>query len=71
MARIYEQVLEELTEAREEFTLIEAMSEDEACYTYNTDSKAELVKVLNEEIEALEKEVEYLTPVVYESEYNY
>lgn len=69
MARIYEQVKEELTDTREELAAVEAMSEAEACYRYNVNSKAEIAQILNEEIESLEKEVDYLTPEVYEYEY--
>lgn len=69
MARFYETALAELNEAQAELTNIEAMSEEKACYLYNTDSKTEIVKVLKEEIEALEKEVEDLAPEVYEYEY--
>ncbi|WP_106827702.1 hypothetical protein [Parabacteroides pacaensis] len=71
MARFYDTVLAELNEAKEELSSLALMSEKEICYLYNTDSKAEIAKVLKEEIEALEKEVEYLTPTVYEPEYNY
>ena len=71
MTRLYETALIELQEAREELQLIASMTEDEACYIYNVDSKSEIVKALNEEIAALEKEVEYLTPAVYEYEFEY
>lgn len=60
MARTYETSLEELQDTREEFALLEAMTEAEACYRYNTDSKAEILRILLEEIESLEREVEYL-----------
>lgn len=71
MARFYETVLAELNEAREEFRSLTSMSDEKACYIYNVDSKTEIENMLREEIEALEKEVEYLTPIVYEPEYNY
>ena len=38
---------------------------------YNVDSKSEIVKIISEDIEALEREVEYLTPEIYEPEYDY
>lgn len=70
MARLYETALTELNEAQAELAEIEAMSEAEACYRYNVESKAEIVKILSEEIESLQTEVDYLTPEVYEPEYN-
>lgn len=71
MARIYEQVKEELTDTREELEQVLSMSETEACYRYNVNSKAEIVQMLNEEIESLEREVVDLAPEVYEPEYEY
>lgn len=71
MARFYNTVLIELNEAREELSSLTSMSDEKACYLYNVDSKTEIENMLREEIEALEKEVEYLTPTVYEPEYNY
>lgn len=71
MARFYETALAELNEAREELQSIASMTDAQACYLYNVDSKTEIIEVLKEEIEALEKEVEHLTPTVYEPEYNY
>jgi len=47
------------------------IGEEEACYIYNVDSKSEIVKIISEDIEALEREVEYLTPKIYEPEYDY
>lgn len=70
MARLYETALAEFNEAQAELAEIEAMSEAEACYLYNVESKAEIVKILSEEIESLQTEVDYLTPEVYEPEYN-
>ena len=71
MARFYETALAELNEAREELQSIASMTDAQVCYLYNVDSKTEIENMLREEIEALEKEVEYLTPTVYEPEYNY
>lgn len=71
MAQFYDIALTELNEAREELSSLTSMSDEKACYMYNVDSKAEIETMLREEIEALEKEVEYLTPTVYEPEYNY
>lgn len=71
MARFYETALAELDKMREEFSSLTSMSDEKACYLYNVDSKTEIENMLREEIEALEKEVEYLTPIVYEPEYNY
>lgn len=70
MARLYYTALAELKEAQAELAEIEAMSDEQACYLYNVDSKAEIVKILSEEIESLQTEVDYLTPEVYEPEYN-
>lgn len=69
MVRLYETAVIELEDAKAELAEIEAMSEAEACCSYNVDSKSEIETMLREEIEALEEEVEYLTPTVYEYEY--
>ena len=71
MARSYETALAELDNARVELEALSKISEEEACYMYNVDSKAEIVKILSEDIEALEREVEYLTPEIYEPEFDY
>lgn len=71
MARNYETALAELEATEVELAEIEAMTEEETCYIYNVDSKAEIVKIVNEDIESLEREVDYLTPEVYEPEYDY
>lgn len=70
MARLYETALAERNEAQAELAEIEAMSDEQACYIYNVESKAEIVKILSEEIESLQTEVDYLIPEVYEPEYN-
>lgn len=69
MARHYETAFAELENTRQELALIEAMTDEQACYIYNVDHKSEIVKSISEDIEALEREVEYLTPKIYE--YNY
>lgn len=69
MARLYETALAELESSKAELKEVQAMTNEKACYIYNVDSKAEIETILREEIEALEKEVEYLTPTVYEYEY--
>lgn len=71
MARNYETASIELENARQKLAAIETMTDEKACYIYNVDSKSEIVKILSEEIESLEREVEYLTPEIYEPEYNY
>lgn len=71
MARIYETALAELNSSKAELAEIEAMTDEKACYIYNVDSKSEIVKILSEDIEALKREVEYLTPEIYEPEYDY
>lgn len=71
MARNYETALAELNSSNAELAEIEAMTDEKACYIYNVDSKSEIVKIISEDIEALEREVEYLTPEVYEPEYDY
>ena len=71
MARSYETALAELENARVELEALNMIVEEEACYIYNVDSKSEIVKIISEDIEALEREVEYLTPKIYEPEYDY
>lgn len=71
MARNYETALAELNSSKAELAEIEAMTDEKACYIYNVDSKSEIVKIISEDIEALEREVEYLTPEIYEPEYDY
>ena len=71
MARTYETALAELENAKVELEALGTISNEEACSIYNVDSKSEIVKILSEEIESLEREVEYLTPEIYEPEYNY
>lgn len=71
MTRLYETTIAELEDTRAELACIEAMTDEEACYMYNVDSKAEIIQIMNEEIEALEKEANYLAPVIYEPEFDY
>lgn len=71
MARSYEIALAELENARVELEALNTISEEEACYIYNVDCKSEIVKILAGDIEILEREVEYLTPEIYEPEYDY
>lgn len=71
MARFYETALAEYESSKIELAEIEAMTDEQACYIYNVDSKSEIVKIISEGIEALEREVEYLTPEIYEPEYDY
>ena len=63
MARSYETALAELENKRGELEALSTISEEEVCYVYNVDSKSEIVKILSDEIETLEREVEYLTPL--------
>lgn len=70
MTRLYETALAEFNEAQAELAEIEAMSDEQACYIYNVESKAEIEKILSEEIGSLQTEVDDLTPEVYEPEYN-
>lgn len=63
MARSYETALAELENKRGELEVLSTISEEEVCYVYNVDSKSEIVKILSDEIETLEREVEYLTPL--------
>lgn len=69
MTRSYEIALAELENARTELEALSTISEEEACYIYNVDSKPEIVKIISEDIEAFEREVEYLTPEIYEYDY--
>lgn len=71
MARNYETAAAELANARQELAEIEVMIDKKACYVYNVDNKSEIVKMISEDITSLKKEVEYLTPEVYEHEYDY
>lgn len=63
MARSYEMTLAELNNAKQELAAIEAMTDEQVCYTYNVDSKADKMIEVSEDIEYLEKEVEYLAPM--------
>ena len=63
MARSYETAVAELENKRGELEALSTISEEEVCYVYNVDSKSEIVKILSDEIETLEREVEYLTPL--------
>lgn len=71
MTRSYETALAELNNAIQELAAIKAMTDEKACYIYNVDNKSEIAKILSDDIEALEREVDYLTPEIYEPEYNY
>lgn len=71
MARNFETALVELESSRNELRNIKAMTDEKVCYIYNVDSKSEIEKMISEDIASLEKEVEYLTPEVYEHEFNY
>ena len=63
MARSYETALAELENKRGELEALSTISEEEVCYVYNVDSKSEILKILSDQIETLEIEVEYLTPL--------
>lgn len=63
MARSYETALAELENKKGELEALSTIGEEEVCYIYNVDSKSEIVKILSNEIEVLEREVEYLTPL--------
>lgn len=63
MARNYETALAGLNNAKQELAVIEAMTDEQVCYIYNVDSKADLLIEVSEDIEYLEKEVEYLAPM--------
>lgn len=71
MARFYETAKTELDNARVELEALNTISNEEACYIYNVDSKSEIENLLKEEIESLLNEVAYLTPEIYEPEFNY
>ncbi len=68
MARSYETALAELENARVELEALNMIGEEEACYIYNVDSKSEIVKNLSEDIEALEREIEYLVSMDYNAD---
>lgn len=63
MTRSYEIALAELNSLKQELAAIEAMTDEKVCYIYNVDSKSDKVIEVSEEIEYLEKEVEYLVPM--------
>lgn len=71
MTRLYETALADLECSKAELKEIEAMTDEQACYIYNVDSKSDIVKILSEDIESLEREVEDITPEIYEPEYTY
>lgn len=68
MARNCETALAELNSSKVELAEIEAMTDEKACYIYNVDSKSEIVKNLSEDIEALEREIEYLVSMDYNAD---
>lgn len=71
MTHLYETAVIELEDAKIELVEIEAMTDEQACYIYKVDSKAEIIRIMNEEIESLEREASYLAPMIYEPEYAY
>lgn len=63
------QISRELEEMRAELSEVMLMSEEQACYIHNVDSKQEIIDILNEEIAALESELEEASlPTSYELE---
>lgn len=62
MARTYETALAELNNVKVELEALSTISEAEACYIYNVDSKAEIIEAMNEDIAYYEAEVERLMP---------
>lgn len=62
MAQNYETALAELSNLKSELATIGSMTENEACYTYNVDSKAEIIEAMNEDIAYYEAEAERLMP---------
>jgi len=68
MARNYETALAELDGLKAELAEIEAMTDEEACYKYNVDSKSDIVDEKTEEIAYLKKEVDYLTPMDFNAD---
>lgn len=63
MTRNYETALVELEALRAELETLNTISEEEACYIYNIDCKADKVIEVSEDIEYLEREVERLAPM--------
>jgi len=68
MARNYETALAELDGLKAELAEIEAMTDEEACYKYNVDSKSDIVDEKTEEIAYLKKEVDYLPPMDFNAD---
>lgn len=63
MARSYETALAELNNARQELAEIEAMTDEQVCYTYKVDSKTDKMIEVSEDIEYFTKEAERLAPM--------
>lgn len=63
MTQSYETALAELNNAKLELAAIEAMTDEQVCYIYNVDSKSDKMIEVSEEIEYLEREIEYLAPI--------
>lgn len=63
MAQNYEMALLKLNNTKQELAAIEAMTEEQVCYTYNVDIKADKMIEMSEDIEYFTKEVERLAPM--------
>lgn len=71
MSRFYADALAELESLRVELSEIEAAADEDVCRLYRVDRKPEIVQLIAEEIESLEREVEYLAPATFEVACNY
>jgi hypothetical protein len=57
-AALFDKYQREYQDTVEELTAISTMTDSEVCMTYNVDTRAEIVQILNEEIQILEYEME-------------
>lgn len=62
MEQLYESNKRELDEAREELAEIEAMTDEQACYIYNVDSKSEIIEIISQDIKSLEGRIKDQKP---------
>lgn len=66
--RDYETVSIELEDSKKELEEVEQMSEEEACFTYNVNSKEEIIVMINEDINILVKELRDIAPVDFDDD---
>jgi hypothetical protein len=57
-AALFDKYQREYQDTVEELIAISRMTDREVCMTYNVDTRAEIVQILNEDIQILESEME-------------